>query len=386
MIIHKKNYIELGTKAVLTNEGVNFFVKKGYKLRKISTVGGRIQFGVKLTKISPDSLQHMIRIGYFSSLETSHMEFTTVRSDLMDLSKLVIFGFLYKRFDRELLSMLINSSFVRAWNRANPGSVIDERTRIKDSSLRSELLKDSALLKSIRKSITAPVVKSIIANNSLLADEKNAMIFLSDKFLDNTRSFIWYILMKFFRDDGCAALIGKIRERLALYIRRSPIADYLTLLLAELMTSEEALNMQNFAKRDGIFGKMSAEDILHDPAKRQSLLEAMKTARVDLVIGWRFGSSSATSISPDDRLQIVVYNNKAKYLDFKEKFGEGAESGSSVSLQEFYQNTSVGNPELGLQYQGYLREACNKVGLRFSSKVGVVQNDVPLITLTVRFL
>jgi len=385
VIINKKNYIDLETKAILTNDGVGFFVNKGYKLRKISTIGGRIQFGVRLTKISPDSLQHMIRIGYFSSLETSHVEFTTVRSDLMDLSKLVIFGFLYKRFDKEVFDMLINSSFVRVWNRANPGGVIDERTKIRDSSLRNELLKDSTLLRSIRKSITAPVVKSIMSNNSLMADEKNAMIFLSEKFLNNTRPFIWFILMKFSRDKSCEALIGRIRERLALYIRRSPIADYLTLLLAELMMSEEALNMQNFAKRGGVFGMMSAEEILHDPAKRKSLIEAMKTAKIGLIIGWRFGNPSVTSIKPDDKLQVVVYNNEANYLVSKEKFGEGAESENSVSLQEFYQNTSVGNPELGLQYQGYLREACSKVGLRFTSKVDVIQNDVPLITLTVRF-
>lgn len=385
MNTHKKTQIELKTKAVLTNDGVGFFVNKGYKLQKISTVDGGIQFGVKLTRISPDSLQHMIRIGYFASLETSHVEFTTVRSDLMNLSKLAIFGFLYKRFDKEIFDILINSSFVRVWNRSNPGRIIDERTKISESKLKSVLAKNSALLKEMRDSITAPVVKSIMSNASLLTDEKNAMIFLSDKFLDNTRSFIWFILMNFFRDKGCEAIIGKIRERLGLYIRRSSIADYLTLLLAELMMSEEALNMCNFAKRDGIYGKMSEEEILHDPAKRKSLLEAMKTARTDLVIGWRFGNPSATSINPDDKLQVIVYNNEANYLDFKEKFNGVMESEGNLSLQEFYSNTSVGNPELGLQYQGYLREECNKVGLRFTSKVGMVRGGVPLIILTVRF-
>lgn len=384
MIIHKKPHIELETKVTLTNEGAGFFVNKGYRLRKISTADGGIQFGVKLAKISPDSLQHLIRIGYFSSLETSHVEFTTIRSDLMDLSKLAIFGFLYKRFDKEVFDILIKSSLVKVWNRSNPGRVIDERTRINDNNLKSVLSKNSALLQSIRKSITTPVVKTIMSNTSLLVDEKNAMIFLSDKFLDNIRSFIWLILMKFSYDKECKVLIGKIRECLELYIQRSSIADYLTLLLTELMMSAEALNIQNFAKRDGDFG-INVEKILLDPVKRNSLLEEMKTARADLVIGWRFGNPSATSINSDDKLQVVVYNSEIDYLDFKEKFSESIESESDSSLQEFYHNTSVGNPELGLQYQGYLREACSRVGLRFTSKVGMVRDGALSITLTVRF-
>ena len=384
MTTHKKPHIELETKAILANDGVGFFVNRGYKLKKVLTADGGIQFGVKLTRITPNSLQHMIRIGYFSSLETSHVEFTTVRSDLMDLSKLAIFGFLYRRFDKEIFDLLIDSPLVKVWNRLNPGRVIDERTKVSDSNLKSILMKNSDLLKSIRKSITAPVVKTIMFNNSLLADEKNVMIFLSDRFLDNVRSFVWFILMEFSPDKKYEALIGKIRERLELYIRRSAIADYLTLLLIELMISAETLNMQNFAKRNKILG-ISAREILHNPAKRKTLLEAMKTASTNLVIGWRFGNPRTISIRSDDKLQLVIYGSKADYDDFKEKFSEGMESQSSVSLQEFYHSTSVGNPELGLQYQGYLREACSEVGLHFTSRVGMGRGGVPSITLTVRF-
>jgi len=384
MAFLKKPHIELETKAILTNDGVGFFVNKGYKLKKISTADGGIQFGIRLAKISPNSLQRMIRIGYFSGLETSHVEFTTVRSDLIDLSKLIIFAFFYKRFDKEIFDILINSPLIKFWNRTNPGKAIDERTKVNDSNLKRILLKNSDRLKSIRKAITAPVVKTIVSDSSLLADEKNVMIFLSDRFLDNSRSFTWFILMKFFSDKELEPLIRRMRERLTLYIRRSSVADYLTLLLTELMTSAETLNIQNFAKRDGVF-RISSEELLRDSTKRNSLLEAMKAEKKDLVIGWRFANPHATSINSDDKLQLVVYGSEVDYLDFKEKFDEGVKSESSISLQEFYHNTSVGNPELGLQYQDYLREACSEVGLRFTSKVGMIRGDVPSITLTVRF-
>jgi len=302
----------------------------------------------------------------------------------MDLSKLTIFGFLYKRFDKEVFDILVNSSLVRAWNRFNPNRVIDEKTRISDRVLRSVMSKNYILLKSIRKSITTPLIKTVMSNTSSLADEKNVMIFLGDKFLDNTRPLIWFILMKFSHEKECETLIRQISERLELYIRRSTIADYLTLLLVEMILIAEVLNMQKFSKRDKTFG-ISTEEIQHDAIRRNALLEAMKVAKVNLVIGWRFGNSSTTSINSDDKLQIVVYNSEANYLDFKEKFSEGMEIKNGVSLQEFYNDASIGNPELGLQYQGYLREECSKVGLRFTSKVGMVRGGVPSITLTIRF-
>ncbi len=380
----KKAVIDLTPQVILTDDGVGFFMDKGYKLSKLTMADGSEQYGVKLAKISPNSFQHMLRIGYLSRLEINRPEFTSVRSDLMDLSKLIIFGFLYKQFDQVLFDMLINSSMIKDWNRANPGNIIDEQTKINDTFLNSVLSKHADQLKSIRKAVVSPLLENIASDSSLQADEKNVMIFLADRYLDHTRPFIWFILTKFSSDMEHKELIQKTRKLLELYIRRSRIADYLTLLLMELALSAETLNMMSFAER--VYGEgTDTRMLIFDPQKRDALAKAMEKDEANLTVAWRIGNPSSLSIGTENKLELIIYNREAEYLELKEKVEEKMKSGSSVSLGQFYKSTSAGNAEMGLLYLGYLQEECDKVGMRFTSRVGENRSGVPSITLTVQF-
>jgi hypothetical protein len=75
-------------------------------------------------------------------------------------------------------------------------------------------------------------------------------------------------------------LILEIRKRLDLYIRRSRIADYLTLLLMELAISSETLNMFSYAEK--AYGEgFDIQAMIYDPAKRETLLKALeKSGRI----------------------------------------------------------------------------------------------------------
>jgi len=380
----RKPVIDLTPQVILTDDGVGFFMDKGYKLSKLTMADGTEQYGVKLAKVSPNSFQHMLRIGYLSRLEIVRPEFTSVRSDLMDLSKLIVFGFLYKQFDQVLFEMLIGSSMIKDWNRANPGNIIDEQTKINDTFLNNVLSKNADQLKTIRKAIVTPLLENIASDSSLQADEKNIMIFLAERYLDHTRPFIWFILTRFSSDADHRDLILKTRKHLELYIRRSRIADYLTLLLMELAISAETLNMMSFAER--LYGEgTDTKAMIFDPVKREALAATMEKAKSNLTIAWRIGNPSSLSIGTENKLELIIYNHEAEYLELKEKVEEKMKSGTGVSLGQFYKSTSAGNAEMGLLYLSYLQEECDKVGMRFTSRVGENRSGVPSITLTVQF-
>jgi hypothetical protein len=380
----KKSSIDLTPHVILTNDGVGFFMDKGYKLSRISMADGSEQYGIKMAKVSPNSFQHMLRIGYLSQLEIARPEFTTVRSDLMDFSKLIVFGFLYKQFDQVLFDMLVGSSMIKDWNRANPGNIIDEKTKINDKFLNDVLAQNAGQLKSIRKAITTPLLERIATDTTLQADEKNVMIFLADRYLEHTRPFIWFILTRFSSDMEHKELIQRTRKQLDLYIRRSKIADYLTLLLMELAISAETLNMMSFAER--AYGEgTDTRAMLFDPAKREALMNAMEKTNTNLTIAWKIGSTNGSSIGTENKLELIIYNREAEYLELKEKVEEKMKSGSIVSLSQFYKSSSAGNAEMGLLYLGYLQDECDKVGMRLTSRVGEARGGVPSITLTVHF-
>jgi len=380
----KKPIIDLAPQVILTNSGVGFFMEKGHKLSKISMADGSVQYGVKLAKISPTSFQHMLRIGYLARLEVARPEFTTVRSDLMDLSKLIVFGFLYRQFDQLVFDMLIESTMIKEWNRANPGNIIDAQTKINDTFLNDVLSKNSDQVKAIRKAITAPILEKVAGDKNLQADEKNVMIFLTDRFLDHTRPFVWFILTRFSSYAEHKDLIQGLRKHLDLFIRRSRIADYITLLLMELAISAETLNMASFAEKT--YGEgVDPQSLIFDPVKRESLLNAMVRANQDFTVAWRIGNPNASSIGTEKKLELTLYNREAEYLELKEKVEEKMKSGAGVSLRQFYTSTTAGNSEMGLLYLGYLQDECDKVGIRFTSRVGEARSGIPSITLTVQF-
>ena len=380
----KKPIIELEPHVILTTGGAGFFMEKGYKLSKITMADGSVQYGVKLAKVSPGSFQHMIKIGYISRMEISRPEFTTVRSDLMDLSKLIVFGFLYRQFDQVLFDKLIGAPMIKEWNRANPGNIIDEQTKINDSFLSDVLSKNADQLAQIKKAITRPLKERVVEDASLNPDEKNVMIFMADKFLDGVRPFVWFILTRFSAYEDHKMLIQESRDLLDLYVKRARIADYLTLLLMELAISAETLNMISYAER--AYGEgVDAQSMIYDPSKREALLSGMRKAQDDFTIAWRVGNPNSSSIGTEKKLELTIYNREAEYLDLKEKVEEKLKSGAGVSLGQFYKSTSAGNAEMGLLYLGYLQDECDGMGMRFTSRVGEARSGVPSITLTVQF-
>lgn len=384
MSSHKNKVINLTPHVLLTNTGVGFFVEKGYSIKKIQTADGSEQYGVRLAKVQPTSLQHMIRIGYLSRLELNRPEFSSVRPDLMDLSKLVIFGLMYRQFDRVLFDMLIESPLIKDWNRNNPLNIIDNKTRINDSYLNDVLSRNADQFKSMRKAITAPLLDKIASDKSLQADEKNAMIFLADRYLDYSRPFVWFILTQFSDSENHKDLIKQTRLHLDLYIRRSKIADYLTLLLMELAGSAETLNLIAFAERtQGRRADIRA--LQFDSVKRESMMKAMKKADTNLTLAWRVGDLHSYSIGTENKFELIIYNRDSAYAEIREKMEENLSSRKGVSLESFYKSMTAGNSEMGLLYLGYLQEECTKVGMRFTSRVSTEKDGIPSIILTVQF-
>ena len=69
----------------------------------------------------------MMHLDYVSKLEISMPEFGSSRQEIMDLSKLIVFSVLYKQFDRQILTALLETNCIRHHNRTNPAQLLDEK-------------------------------------------------------------------------------------------------------------------------------------------------------------------------------------------------------------------------------------------------------------------
>ena len=177
---NKKFLIELPLKVALTEDGASNFISHNKKLMRFKLADNVEEYGIALNTFSPQSIQNMILLDYISKIEISMPEFISSRQDVMDLCKVIVFSILYKQFDREVYSGLIQCECVKKHNRANPAHIIDERTTMSDRQLRTTLQTKENAIQSARKMILDPIWKSIMCNKEYSDEEKNIYILMSE--------------------------------------------------------------------------------------------------------------------------------------------------------------------------------------------------------------
>lgn len=381
---NKKAIIDLPIKLILTEEGINFFIRSQKKLNRFKMADNVEDYGIQLERFSPQSVQRMILINYVSQIELAKCEFTSRRREIMDVSKLIVYGTLYRHFDTELFKKVLQSELIQKWNRINPGNIIDARTHINEKYLENVLKEKTASIYEIKKMILAPVNAAICTNKNLLPEEKNVQLFLSEKFLDILRPFTWFILTKFSESLEFRSLLIEIRELLVSFMEKSRIAEYMSLMVMELAIHAENENMQAFARRM-YKGEIPPQSVLYDPEIRKQVIDAMNRRKETVFLSWKIGGKSG-SIGTQNRLRVTVYNKKSEYQKLKEDI-EGMKSVNTKkkSLLDFYKELpeDQSSTELGLYYLSYLNEACEKVNVKLESLVNQIrESELTVITMT----
>ena len=376
----RKSVIDLPVKLVLTEGGTSFFIRKGKNLKKFKLADNIEEYGIILDTFTPASLQRMMLVDYISKIEISKSEFMSTRQEVMDISKLIVYSMLYRQYDSYIFARVLASDVIKKWNRINPANIIDDKTPINDGFLHTVLREKEKDIRDIKEEILAPMYSYISKNTSLLPEEKNVQLLLSEKFLNNLRPFTWFIITKFRGSEGYDLLLKSIRTSLAEYMEKSKIAEYVSLMIIELAMNAENSNLKREAK--AIFkGAVDINAVLFDPNIRKQVIDSLERKGELVYLSWKIGSRGA-SVGMQGKLQITLYNKESEYQTFKEAVDEHKSADlKKKSLQDFYKQLPEGeaNTELGLYYLSYLSEACEKVNVKFESLV----NQIPGSDLTV---
>lgn len=381
----RKALIDLPVKVILTELGTTFFIKNNKPLRKFKLADSVEEHGILMDRFAPGSLQRMMLIDYVSKVEISNSEFVTIRQEVMDLAKLITYTMLYRQYDAYIFQRVMGSELIKHWNRKNPANIIDDKTKINEAFLQGVVKEKERVIDEIKQSILAPMHAFITRNSSLLPEEKNIQLLLSEKYLNNLRPFIWFILSKFKGLDGYETLVKDLRTSLAEYMEKAKIAEYLALNVMELATNAENSNLKREAK--ALFrGAVDMNSVLFDPNVRRQVIESLKRRGELVYISWKLGSRGS-SIGTQNKLQLTIFNKESEYEKMKEAIDEKKSADlKKRSLQDFYKDLPDGeaNTELGLYYLSYLSEACDKVNIKFESLVNQLPgSDLTVISLVI---
>lgn len=380
----RKTVLDLPLKVVMSEEGTTVFIRQNKKLTKFKLADDVEEYGLLLDKFVPSSIQRLLLIDYISKIEISRAEYVSRRQEVMDLSKLIVYGLLYRQFDAVIFARILGSDVIKRWNRANPGSIIDEKTRFNDGFLQTFLKEHEGAIRDIRNEILGPLRSAIMKNSNLLPEEMNIQLFLSEKFLTNLRPFTWFILTKFRGVEGYDTLSREVRVCLSEYMEKSRIAEYVALMIIELAVNAENANLRRGAKslaRPGV----DANAALLDPNVRRKMVEEAERRGELVYLSWKIGGTSS-SIGTQGKLQVTLYNRETEYRELKDSIDAKKSADlKRKTLLDFYREIPVGeaDTELGLYYLSYLNEACEKVGVKFESLVSQIKSsDTTVITLT----
>ena len=383
----KKFIIELPLKVILTEDGASNFINHNKKLLRFRLVDNVEEYGISMNKFSPQSIQSMILLDYISKIEISMSEFVSSRQEVMDLSKVIVYSLLYKQFNRDVYSSLIQCECVRKYNRANPAHLIDERTDMSERQLRAILQNKETIIQNTRKIILEPIWKMIMENPEFSSEEKNIYILMTEKFMNRLGLMNWYIITLFYKSENAGEMFSVLRNLLNSYMEKSKVAEYISVMVMELALNNENTNIRKTAKKM-YHGIDDIDALIFDPEVRKKIVDELQKNHELVFLSWKLGGGSA-SIGKQGRLSITLYNKDDEFQEVKENFETAKNSNTNKrTLIDFYRELPDGQEgtDLGVYYLSYLDDACKKVNVKFESIVNQFSaSDLTVINLNFNF-
>jgi len=379
--------IELPLKITLTPAGVEWFIRNKRQLKQLRMADSRMEYGISVATMTAAALQKMINIDYIASVELARSEFSSKRSEIIDLTKLIVHRILFKKFENETMRIFMASALIRRWNRQNPGRCIDENTSYNQAQIDTLFAGIASEIPLVSQDIQEPLLHAYSKNKGLSDEERKLRALLADGFIVNSSKLLWCILAKSRGQQEYDVLIQELRGLLSSYVEKAAISENLALMIVELLGYTEVSHYQQVTEHL-LKGRKAGDALMTDERMRSEVQRHMEAEGDLLSLTYQLGSKGA-SIGTEYRLRVSICNQEKSFRHLNEQLE--SRLGIDVkehSLLDFYKRIPEQqiNTELGLYYLSYLQKACEKQNIRIESTVNLVpRSDLTLIFLTLQF-
>ena len=380
----RKQLISLPLKFVFTEEGASALIRQNVQIKRLKMGDQTENYGVFLDKITSDFLQRMVMMDYISKIEVTGVEPIESRSDIVELSKLIVLSILFRNFAEVSQEQLLSSKPVKQWNYANPSLIIDEKTQFKDGLLQSFMERHAEELDSLQQEVLDPILQNINIDSSLEENEKKHRHEILRGFISVSYPLIWFVLLKFRNDRDYYNLLRTVRLCLSESLKKTNLAEYTSLMLMELATNIGNLNIQKEAKLLYKTENLDIKTVILDPKLRLPVIESLRKKNSLLTFSWKLGGTSI-GIGTKDRFQVILYDHDINFEATKESIAQSKSADvKRFNLSEFYKKlyNSGSDLDLGMFYLSFLDEACENMGIKFEAMVNQSQFSGTGLTFT----
>jgi len=383
---NKSSIIQLPVHLTLTDEGEYFFNQR-HRTAEYMKGQGQVDPGsLVLQTYSAKTLQRLVYAGYISRLEVARSDFTSKRSEIMDLAKLIAYGVLFKEYSVKLAKAMKEVPVVVQWNRKNPARALNTHTILQNQKSDEQ----SQQFEKVRAVFTLVIEEIFRLHSSevgsLSEEERNLLQLKAENFLEQLNPIFWVLLARERGNANFARTIEAFEGVVWSYLAKTNIADYLSLLVLELATLSQKSLMQT-AVDTYLKGRVDLDHFLKNKEDRLKVLETMEAHNEKATISWRIQGRHGT-ITETNPFQIIFFNRSVKADSVRREIEDKKHlETQGKDLSEFYSQLPGGQEdELGMFYLTYLQEECRRQGTLFDSYVNhIEQHDLSFITLAMRF-
>ncbi len=353
--------IEVPIRVIFSDDGVTYFLHKNHRLQRLRLSDTNDEYGLKLADFSAATVQKLLVSGYVSKFEVPVADVTERRRGIIDLTKLLTYGMLYRQFDSVVYAMIVNSDMVRHWNRRNARNPIDFQTPVNTKYLESLLNRNVHAVSDVRREIMDPIQEHVRLDPRLIDQEKRIRLLTAERYLDHMNPLSWFILSVYRGSKSYNDLVPRLRDELIAYLEKASIGEYLALLLLEILTNATA-----HARTDEVGEEANDEMYILFKVKKHPNIEHDR-----------------------GRLHVIIANDKANFDEVQSAIREKSKTTvREKSLSDFYEAESGGETaiDLGLYYLSFLQEACRDVNIHFQSFVHQMEGSgQTLVNLVLTF-
>jgi hypothetical protein len=386
-LVQSKNHlIGFPLKITLTEEGIRFFMHHNKKLNKIRTADGQIEYGCILENISIEYIKRMIKFNYISKIEIETVRLNAKRKEITDITDSILNELLILKLNEDIYKNIINTAFIKNWNRINPSKCIDEKTKFNSVYIEEIISKNFDVISDIKYAIMNSCMFEIKKDPLLSLKEINNNLKLINKFIDSIKNNVWHLIIKMQSTDDYYSVVSFINKTIYEYIEKSKTSDYFSLILLELLTNSENTKILKFIKK--FYRNRDEKELLNNGKLREIILSKMEERKENVYLIWKI-KNKLNSMGSDYKLKFMILNKEYDYKLLKEEI----ETRKRISVNEktlfnLYNESKdeLSSENLGLAYLSYFDEACKKLNIKFESFVNqIISDDLPLITLSLNY-
>lgn len=372
----------------LTDQGIHYCAQNKIPVYDLVTFEGRKRMGFRWESLKPPAIQRLVSNLLVSSIDIQRCEFLSKRQEIFDLTKILIYGFLYTQFKQAINKILLRSDLVEAANKVNVGKQINGNLNFNPKAVTQFLIENDLLVKGFKASLLFEPYSIIAQETKLSEKEKVEKRKVVGGFVDAINNNTWFLLNSIYQSKQALEYLSEINQVLCHFVRRTLVADYTSLILLELIQNAERAHLTHLAHDQ--LGKMTPQEVdgrLLDNDFRESIVTKAERKRHFMNLSYQFEIKEKEGQNPI-RLQITLINKGTisertrRVLEKKTRMATQEQS-LATFYKEADKNKNLGSG-LGLYYLSFLDEFCTKEKIEFGARI--VSEDAKDQTVVLLYL